>query len=278
MLWRTTRYAIDCSVPRVMGIVNCSPDSFGTAEPVHSPQEAIALCERLVAEGADLLDLGGESTRPRAEPVPVEVELARVLPVLDVAVGLGVPVSVDTRHAETMRVVLERGADIVNDVQALQGPGALQVVADHGRCGVCLMHMRGEPATMHLHATYADVVADVGAFLAQRLAQVQSAGIEADRIVLDPGIGFAKTAAHNLELLRRQGELLSIGRPLLVGWSRKSTLGRLTGGKPADERVAASVAAAVLAVERGARIVRVHDVAQTVDALAVWKAVSAQRG
>jgi dihydropteroate synthase len=276
MLWRTTRYTIDCSVPRVMGIVNCTPDSF--ADPARGPAEAIALCERLVREGADLLDLGGESTRPGAEAVPWEAELARVRPVLEAALGLGVPVSVDTRHAGVMRAVLELGADVINDVQALQAPGALDAVAAHGACGVCLMHMRGEPATMQAHTQYADVVHEVRAFLAQRLAACVASGIDAARIVVDPGIGFAKAKAHNLELLSRQALLLELGRPLLVGWSRKSTLGRLVRDRPPAERVAASVAAAVLAVERGARIVRVHDVAATVDALAVWQGAPPWRG
>ena len=276
MLWRTTRYDIDCSIPRVMGIVNCTPDSF--ADPSRGTDEAIALCARLVAEGADLLDIGGESTRPRAEPVTPEVELQRILPVVDAALPLGVPISVDTRHVETMRAVLDRGVDVINDVQALQAPGALELVSSHGRCGVCLMHMRGEPATMTAHAQYEDVVHEVGAFLRQRVAVVAAHGIDGERVVLDPGIGFAKTAEHNLELLARQTELLELGRPLLVGWSRKSTLGRLAGGKAPAERVAASVAAAVIAVERGACIVRVHDVAATVDALAVWKASRPRRG
>jgi len=276
MLWRTTRFDIDCSLPRVMGIVNCTPDSF--ADPPRGIEEAIELCGRLVREGADLLDIGGESTRPGAAPVSVDEELGRILPVLDAALQLGVPVSVDTRHVETMRAVLERGADVVNDVQALQAPGALDVVAAHGRCGVCLMHMRGEPQGMGAEAHYDDVVREVRAFLAARLAAVAMCGVDAQRVVVDPGIGFAKTQAHNLELLGRQPELADLGRPLLVGWSRKSTLGRLTGGKPPAERVFASVAAALIAVERGARIVRVHDVAATVDALAVWRAARPQRG
>jgi len=276
MIWRTTRFEIDCSLPRVMGIVNCTPDSF--ADPARGTDEAIALCRRLVAEGADLLDIGGESTRPGGAPVSVDEELRRILPVLDAAFELGVPVSVDTRHAETMRTVLARGADVINDVQALRAPRALDVIASHGRCGVCLMHMRGEPERMQAEANYDDVVGEVRTFLADRLLAAEQHGIDAERVVLDPGIGFAKTPAHNLELLRRQPELADLGRPLLVGWSRKSTLGRLTGGKPAAERVAASVAAALIAVERGARIVRVHDVAATVDALAVWKAAQPLRG
>jgi dihydropteroate synthase len=276
MLWRTTRYELDLSVPRVMGIVNATPDSFADGDPARGAAEAIALCERLVGEGADILDIGGESTRPGAPAVTETTELERVLPVVRAALGLGVPVSVDTRHASVMRVVLELGADAINDVSALRGAGALAVVAAYPRCGVCLMHMKGDPATMQQEARYADVVAEVRDFLRARLAEVEASGIDAERVVLDPGIGFAKTPAHNLELLRRQGELLACGRPLLVGWSRKSTLGRLTG-RPVENRVVASVAAALLAVERGARIVRVHDVAATVDALAVWRAAAGPR-
>jgi dihydropteroate synthase len=182
-----------------------------------------------------------------------------------------VPVSVDTSRAETIRAALAAGADVVNDVRALQLPGALEAVAAHPRCGVCLMHMRGEPATMQAAAVYADVVVEVLAFLRERMQALTDAGVETERVVLDPGIGFGKTPEHNWALMHRQRELLSLGRPLLVGWSRKSTLGELTG-RPVDQRVAASVAAALAAVQQGARIVRVHDVAATVDALAVWHA------
>jgi dihydropteroate synthase len=276
MIWQTTRHLIDLSVPRVMGIVNVTPDSFADGDAARDTHAAIALCERLVGEGADVLDIGGESTRPGAAPVPADVELARVVPVLAAAVELGVPVSIDTRCAQVMRVALDLGVDIVNDIEALRAAGALETVAAYPSCGVCLMHMQGDPRGMQQRPSYRDVVVEVAAFLRERVDACEAAGIDRARIVVDPGIGFGKTPDHNLELLRRQRELLAIGRPLLIGWSRKSTLGRITG-RPVEERVAASVAAAVMAVERGARIVRVHDVAATVDALAVWKSAPPDR-
>jgi dihydropteroate synthase len=257
-----------------MGIVNVTPDSFADGGGRVDLAAACAHCERLVAEGADLLDIGGESTRPGAvAPDPAE-ELARVLPVVRHALTLGIPVSVDTSAPAVMRAVLEAGADIVNDVRALTRPGALAALAAHPQAGVCLMHMRGEPATMQQLASYDDVVAEVGQYLAGRVQAAQAAGIAAERVALDPGIGFAKTPAHNLALLARQRELLALGRPLLVGWSRKSTLGVVTG-RGVAERLAASVAAALMAVERGAAVVRVHDVAATADALRLWCAVTA---
>lgn len=269
--WLTTRHAIDLSRPLVMGIVNVTPDSFSDGGQHARHGAAVALCERLLRDGADILDIGGASSRPGAAPVPAEVEAGRVLPVLRAAVKLGVPVSVDTFQPDVMRAALGIGVDIVNDIRALQVPGALQVVAQQGRCGVCLMHMRGEPASMQQSTDYGDVVREIGAFLAERAGHAQAAGVEAARIVLDPGIGFGKSMRDNLLLLERQQELLTLGWPLLVGWSRKSTLGALTGREPQD-RLAASVAAALAAVQRGAAIVRVHDVAQTVDALRVWRA------
>ena len=271
MHWLTTRFDIDLTQPRVMGIVNVTPDSFSDGGRHASTKLALAHCERLLAEGADLLDIGGESTRPGALAVPLDEELARVLPVLEGALKLGCPISVDTRHPEVMRAVLALGIDIVNDIDALQAPGALDVVAAHGRCGVCLMHMHGTPQTMQARPTYDDVVEEVGAFLRERVLALEARGVAGARIVLDPGIGFGKRPEHNVALLRRQRELLALGRPLLVGWSRKSTLGVITGRDVAD-RQAASVAAALAAVQHGARIVRVHDVAQTVDALKVWSA------
>jgi len=274
MFWQTTRFRVDLSMPRVMGIVNVTPDSFADGDPARGALQAIALCERLVADGADLLDIGGESTRPGAAPVPLQVELDRVMPVISAALRLGVPISVDTRTPQVMQAALDLGVDIVNDIQALQTRGALDVVAHHPSCGVCLMHMQGEPRAMQQHPTYDDVVSEVGAFLRACANAVCARGVSSERIVIDPGIGFGKTPEHNIELLRRQRELLAEGSPLLVGWSRKSTLGQLTG-RPVGERVAASVAAALMAVERGASIVRVHDVRETVDALAVWKAIAA---
>lgn len=271
MIWQTARFDIDLRQPVVMGIVNATPDSFSDGGRHGAAAAACAHCDRLLAEGADILDIGGESTRPGAQPPDLAEELARVMPVVRHAVTLGVPVSVDTSRPEVMQAALDEGADIVNDVRALRRPGALAVVASHPRAGACLMHLRGEPDTMATLADYGDVVAEVADFLRTRLGEVQAAGVDSARIVLDPGIGFAKTAAHNWALLQRQRELLAIGRPLLWGWSRKGSLGQLTG-RPVGERLAASVAAALASVQRGGHIVRVHDVAATVDALKVWQA------
>ena len=277
MHWQTTRFRIDLARPQVMGIVNVTPDSFSDGGLHARTAEAIAHCQRLLAEGADILDIGGESTRPGSSPVSVDEELARVLPVLDAALTLGCPVSIDTNKAEVMTAVLARGADIVNDINAMQAPGALDAVAAHPNCGVCLMHMRGTPESMQKRPQYVDVVDEVAAFLREREAALLARGINAERITFDPGIGFGKSVPHNIELLRRQPELLKLGRPLLVGWSRKSTLGAITG-RDVGEREAASVAAALAAVQLGARIVRVHDVAATVDALMVWRAAGLANG
>jgi dihydropteroate synthase len=268
-VWRTARHEVDLSRPRVMGIVNVTPDSFSDGGRYADERAAMAHCEQLLAEGAELLDVGGESTRPGARTPTADEELARVLPVLRHAVTLGVPVSVDTSAPQVMRAALDLGVDIVNDVRALRREGALSAVAAHPRAGVCLMHMQGEPGTMQVAPRYDDPLQDVVSFLAERCDAALAAGIGAERIVLDPGIGFGKSVEHNLALLGRQQELLALGCPLLVGWSRKSTLGAVTG-RPVGERLAASVAAALMAVERGARVVRVHDVAATVDALKVW--------
>jgi dihydropteroate synthase len=269
MFWQTTRFRIDLARPKVMGIVNVTPDSFSDGGRHGDARAALAHCEQLLAEGADILDIGGESSRPGAAPVPLEIELERVLPVIQGALQFGVPLSVDTVKPEVMQRVLELGADIVNDINALRLPGALEAVAAHPQCGVCLMHMHGDPVTMQSRPAYDDVVAEVSDFLHERAAALLRRGAAIERIVFDPGIGFGKSVAHNLELLRRQRELLALGRPLLLGWSRKSTLGTLTG-RPVGERLVASVAAALASVQLGARIVRVHDVAATVDALKVW--------
>jgi dihydropteroate synthase len=271
-IWQTTRFAIDLGQPRVMGVVNVTPDSFSDGGLHADAVSAMAHCDALLREGADILDIGGESTRPGARTPSADEELERVLPVLRYAVTLGMPVSVDTSQPLVMRAALELGVDIVNDVRALQRQGAVDALVEYSRAGICLMHMRGEPATMQAAPTYADVVTEVRLFLAARMAVMHMCEIASNRIVLDPGIGFGKSVEHNLELLRRQGELLDLGAPLLVGWSRKSTLGAITG-RPVQERQAASVAAALLAVQRGASVVRVHDVAATVDALAVWRRV-----
>ena len=272
MHWQTTRHRIDLTQPRVMGIVNVTPDSFSDGGAHALAADALAHCEALVRAGADLLDIGGESSRPGAGRLTDDDELRRVLPVLRGALGLGVPVSVDTCKAAVMRAVLDAGADIVNDIRALRGPGALDAVAAHPRCGVCLMHMRGEPASMQRAPAYAgDVVGEVAAFLGERVAAATARGIARARLAVDPGIGFGKRPEHNVALLARQRELLALGLPLVVGWSRKSTLGWLTG-RPLAERLPASVAAALAAVQHGAHVVRVHDVAATVDALKVWRA------
>jgi dihydropteroate synthase len=275
MHWQTRRFRIDLSRPRVMGIVNVTPDSFSDGGQHDDARTAIAHCERLVADGADILDIGGESTRPGAPKVDADSEWARIDQVLAAAVTLGVPVSVDTCKPEVMRRALEAGADIINDVQALQLPGALAAVAGSG-AGVCLMHMRGEPASMMDLAVYGDVVAEVGAFLAQRASAARASGIPAECIAVDPGYGFAKNADHNLRLLAGQQRLTGLGYPLLVGWSRKRTLGDITG-RAVNDRLAASLAAALRAVQAGANVLRVHDVAVTVDALKVWAAVDAAK-
>ncbi len=275
MHWQTTRFDIDLSRPRVMGIVNVTPDSFSDGGLHADTAAALRHCELLLREGADILDIGGESTRPGSPAVPLEEELARVMPVVQAAISLQVPLSVDTYKPEVMQAVLDAGADIVNDIWALRRDGALQTVAGHPRCGVCLMHMHRDPQTMQVAPMDGDVLPTVGAFLAERASALTSRGVVPERIVLDPGVGFGKTVPQNLSLLARQAELLGLGFGLLAGWSRKSTLGVVTGhDKPAD-RAAASVAAALLAVERGARVVRVHDVRDTVDALKVWQALQA---
>ena len=271
MFWQTTRFRIELAQPKVMGIVNVTPDSFSDGGRYGEVDAALAHCRRLLSEGADILDIGGESSRPGAHPVDVDEELRRVLPVLEGALRLECPISIDTAKPELMRAALALGVDIVNDINALRAPGALEQAAAHPSCGVCLMHMQGEPRSMQAEPVYGDVVREVGDFLVARAELLRQAGVAAERIVLDPGIGFGKTAAHNFELLKRQDALLQRGYPLLVGWSRKSSLGALTG-RGSSDRMVASVAAALAAVQRGAHIVRVHDVAATVDALKVWQA------
>ena len=280
MIWQTSRFSVDLSSPRVMGIVNVTPDSFSDGGRYLSADgqvaAALAHCEQLIEDGADLLDIGGESSRPGALPVPLAEELARVLPVVRHAVALGVPLSIDTYKPEVMQAVLDLGADVINDIWALRQPGALDVLARHPNCGVCLMHMHGEPQTMQSAPMAGDVVPVVRAFLQQVVQDLQAAGVAAPRILLDAGVGFGKTVAQNFSLLARQDELLSLGFPLLVAWSRKSSLAAVCGGSATDpaSRLVPSVAAAVLAVERGARVVRVHDVLETVQALQVWRAAA----
>lgn len=271
MLWQTSRYAIDLSKPKVMGIVNVTPDSFSDGGRYTSTKAALQRCEQLLVEGADILDIGGESSRPGTPPVSLEEESARVLPVLREAVQLGVPVSVDTYKPELMREALELGADVINDIWALRWQGAVEAVAAHPTCGVCLMHMHGEPETMQRSPMEGDAVPQVRDFLLARTQALLGAGVARERVVWDPGIGFGKTVEQNFALLARQAEIAAGGFPILAGWSRKSSLGAVTG-QPVNDRLSASVAAAVLSVDRGARIVRVHDVKDTVAALKVWGA------
>ena len=290
MIWQTTRFSIDLAEPKVMGIVNVTPDSFSDGGEHASTASALRHCEKLIWDGADILDIGGESSRPGAQPLPLQDELARILPVVRGAVKLGVPISVDTYKPQVMQAVLDLGADIINDIWALQWqagvpgdggglPLALQIVSRHPRCGVCLMHMHRDPQTMQERPMAGDVVAQVLLFWKLIMQQLQGLEVDLSRIVLDPGIGFGKTVAQNFELLARQGELLAPGCPLLLGWSRKSSLAAATNPSLATmatldirDRMVPSVAAALLAVERGAAIVRVHDVRETVQALKVWGA------
>jgi dihydropteroate synthase len=286
LLWRCRDRALDLSVrTAVMGIVNVTPDSFSDGGRWLDPAAAIARCRELAAEGADLLDLGAESTRPGAVAVSADEQVRRLEPVLRALAaeparlpdGAGTAlVSVDTRSAAVAQRAIELGAHVINDVSALDDPAMGAVVAASG-AGLVLMHMRGTPETMQTRTAYADVVAEVAAELRERVARASAAGVADDRIVLDPGIGFAKAAEQSLELLARTAELAALGFPLLVGASRKSFLSRLLGGLPADQRLEGSLAAATLAVVEGARIVRVHDVAATVRAVRVAEAVREAR-
>jgi dihydropteroate synthase len=277
MHWQTTRFELDLARPWVMGIVNLTPDSFSDGGQHAQGSQALRHAELMLREGAGILDVGAESTRPGAQAVPLDEELARLMPFLREAVRWQVPISVDTYKPEVMQAVLDLGVDIVNDIWALRKPGAERVVAAHRSCGVCLMHMHRDPQTMQLQTMSGDVVSAVAQFLQARMQSLLSQGVDEARLVLDPGIGFGKTVAQNFELLARQSILMELGRPLMAAWSRKSSLGVVLGQDGSmtepSQRVSASVAAALLAVERGARMLRVHDVKATVDALRVWQAV-----
>ena len=272
--WQTTHFLLDLKRPLIMGIVNNTPDSFSDGGK-YQGQRALQHAEQLIKDGADILDIGGESTRPGSPAVPLEEELARVLPVVQEAVKLGVPVSVDTYKPEVMQAVLDLGADIINDVWGLRQPGAQDVVAIHPSCGVCLMHMHQTPQNMHLQHMQGDAVPQVRDFLLRETQALMARGVARNRIVWDYGIGFGKSVPQNFALLARQTELLDLDFPLLAGWSRKGSLGQVSG-LPVQQRMVPSVAAALLAVERGARIVRVHDVAETRAALSVWQAMHDQ--
>ncbi len=278
MHWQTSRFDLDLSQPRVMGIVNVTPDSFSDGGLHAESAQALRHAEQLLRDGADILDIGAESTRPGAVVVPLEEELARLEPFLREAIRWQVPISVDTYKPEVMQAVLDWGVDIINDVWALRQPGAEQVVAAHPSCGVCLMHMHRDPQTMQIETMAGDVLSEVENFLQARVGVLSGLGVSVSRLVLDPGIGFGKTVAQNFQLLARQSDLLRLGCPVLAGWSRKSALGAVLSQdgrvpEPAQRQVA-SVAAALLAVERGASVVRVHDVAQTVEAIKIWRAMN----
>ena len=287
MHWQTTRFQVDLSQPRVMGIVNVTPDSFSDGGHHFAVDAARTHCEQLLQEGADMLDIGGESTRPGAKPVSAVDEWTRVQPVLQHALTLGVPISVDTYKPQVMQWALDAGADIINDVWAMRWRGdgvgaspsaanAAEVIAQHGVCGVCRMHMHREPQTMQISPMEGDAVPQVAQFLLEAARGLEAAGVGRARICWDYGIGFGKTVAQNFALLARQRELLAYGYPLLAGWSRKSSLAAAAAWGEEGSRLTASVTAAVLAADRGARVLRVHDVAATKQGLAVWAAMQAQ--
>ena len=271
MLLSCGRHTLDLARPRVMGILNVTPDSFSDGGRFHDRERALDHARSMIADGADLIDVGGESTRPGADAVDASDELARVLPIVAALASEGAVVSIDTAKPEVMREAVAAGASMINDVRALQEDGALELAAATD-AAIVLMHMRGTPRTMQQDTQYADVVGEVRAFLQSRADACRKAGITDDRLVLDPGFGFAKDVDDNLQLLRDLRAIVDLGSPVLVGLSRKSSLGKLTG-RPTDERLPASLAAMLAAVARGARLVRVHDVRETVDALTVWNAV-----
>lgn len=268
---RCGKFELPQDRPLVMGIVNLTPDSFSGDGLAGDTARAVAHAQHQIDAGADLLDLGAESSRPGAIPALLEEELARLLPVLNALAGCQIPISVDTYKPEVMRAAIAHGASMINDIYALRMPGAIEAVAESD-CAVCLMHMRGEPLTMQQSPVYGDVVSEVRSFLGERVVAAVAGGIALDRLVLDPGFGFGKTQQHNLQLLRYLDAISTGDLPLLAGISRKSMLGAITG-RPVDERLAASICAALLAAQRGARILRVHDVAETRDALVVWQSV-----
>lgn len=267
------KYQLNLNRPHVMGIVNVTPDSFSDGGRFHTTERAVEHALQLIADGADILDIGGESTRPGATPVGLDEELSRVIPVIQALSEVStVPLSIDTYKPEVMRAAIAAGADIVNDVRALQEEGALELVAN-SNAGVCLMHMQGTPQTMQLDPSYEDVVEEVSRFLTARLHAALAIGISKERILLDPGFGFGKTTAHNIALIQHLERLASIGQPLLVGLSRKAVLGKIVGGDE-QQRIHAGIAASVISAIKGAKIIRVHDVKATVDALKVVAAVT----
>ena len=273
--WRCGRFLFDFDKrrrPIVMGILNATPDSFSDGGMFRKAKDALAQAELMIAHGVDLIDIGGESTRPGAEPVALQEELDRVLPVIEGLKDCGTPLSIDTYKAETMRAALAAGVDCVNDIWALRQEGALRAVLESNSCGIVLMHMQRDPLTMQFNPQYSNVIEDVKKFLEERANLLIENGIEFDRIAIDPGFGFGKSLEHNLSMLSNFNQFSSLGFTVLAGISRKSMLGKVTG-KETNDRVSASVAAAVMAADRGAKIVRVHDVPETVDALKLWEAI-----
>jgi dihydropteroate synthase len=271
--WRCGRFLFDFSKrrrPVVMGILNATPDSFSDGGKFKTPKDAIAQAELMIEGGVDLIDIGGESTRPGAEPVALQEELDRVLPVIEALKDCGVPLSIDTYKAETMRQALRMGVDCVNDIWALRQEGAVDAVLESKDCGIVLMHMQRDPQTMQFNPEYHDVIAQVMQFLNERAELLKANGVDGNRIAIDPGFGFGKSLEHNLSMLKHFQEFSELGYAVLAGISRKSMLGKITG-KDTHERIAPSIAAAIMAADRGARIVRVHDVPETVDALKLWE-------
>lgn len=269
--WLCGRFELGLERPLLMGIVNVTPDSFSDGNQYIQTDAAIAHAQQLVAEGADILDIGGESTRPGAEPVSVQEELRRLLPVIEALRELNIPLSVDTFKPEVMRAVLDAGADIINDIAGFRDPASVAAVADSS-CGLCVMHMQGEPKTMQKQPYYDDLYAEVRQFLLQRVQALRGAGVAPERIMLDPGLGFGKTVAHNYSLLRDLAAIQIESYPWLIGLSRKSMIGHVVN-RPPQQRLAGSLAGMLAAVARGAAVVRVHDVAESADALRVWQAV-----
>jgi dihydropteroate synthase len=279
--WRCGRFLFDFSKrqrPLVMGILNVTPDSFSDGGKFRTVGDTITQVELMIDHGVDIIDIGGESTRPGAEPVSLQEELDRVLPVIDALKDCGVALSIDTYKAETMRQALRAGVDCVNDIWALRQKGAVEAVLEHDKeasgkqCGLVLMHMQRDPQTMQFDPEYQDIVAEVIAFLQERAILLEDQGITANRIAIDPGFGFGKSLEHNLKMLAHFDQFSHLGYPVLAGISRKSMLGKLTG-RDTHERVAPSIAAAIMAADRGARIIRVHDVQETVDSLKIWEAI-----
>jgi dihydropteroate synthase len=276
--WRCGHFLFDFNKrkrPLVMGILNATPDSFSDGGKFRIASDAIAQAEFMIANGVDLIDIGGESTRPGAEPVPLQEELDRVLPVIESLKDCGVPLSIDTYKAETMRQALHAGVDCVNDIWALRQEGALDVVLDSPNCGVVLMHMQRDPLTMQFNPEYINVISEVTQFLTERASLLMQAGINQERIAIDPGFGFGKSLEHNINMLAHFDAFTSTGFPVLAGVSRKSMLGKITG-KDSNDRLAPSIAAAIMAADRGAQIIRVHDVPETVDALKLWEAIQGE--